>query len=408
MISVFTPSHNPRYLDAAYRSLQEQTYENWEWVVVLNNGAYWVQPDDPRVRVLFSEGKGGVGFYKAEAVKHCRYDILLELDHDDLLMPNALMDVAYVFDQNPGVGFVYSDFAQINEDGTPDMTEFSADHGWSYRFVEGYKVANSPAPNPHNVSYIWYAPNHLRAWRRTTYENAGGYNPDLNVLDDQDLMMRTYRVTEMHHIPELLYLQRVHPNNTQTVRNGEIQNGTVEMYWESVESNYLVWAKREGLRCLDLGAHHGKPEGYEGIDLRPGPGVDIVGDFMTVDIEPGSVGVIRAYDFLEHIPDKTAVVKRCYDLLAHGGVLLTMTPSTDGRGAFQDPTHVSFWNSNSWWYYTDANYAAFIDFDGRFQVSGIRNLFPTEWHQSHNIAYVQANLIALKGDGHDFGGHKNI
>ena len=30
-----------------------------------------------------------------------------------------------------------------------------------------------------------------------------------------------------------------------------------------------------------------------------------------------------------------------------------LTPSTDGRGAFQDPTHVSFYNENSFWYFTD-------------------------------------------------------
>jgi O-antigen biosynthesis protein len=37
--------------------------------------------------------------------------------------------------------------------------------------------------------------------------------------------------------------------------------------------------------------------------------------------------------------------------LVPGGWLLAATPSTDVRGAFQDPTNCSFWNvPNSFWY----------------------------------------------------------
>ena len=408
MISVFTASHNTRYLNAAYRSLLDQTYQDWEWVVLLNNDAHWPKPDDSRVRVIHStEADKGVGHYKREAVEHCRYDLIVELDHDDLLMPDALMTVAWVFDNHPEVGFVYSDSAQILEDGTPDPEEFDHSYGWVYYNTDGYRVPVSFEPHPHNLAYIWYAPNHLKAWRKPVYDKIGGFQANLEILDDQDLMARFYRETQMYHIPELLYLQRVHQTNTQKVRNADIQTGTVEMYWQDIEPNALAWAKREGLLALDLGSHHNSPDGYIGIDLRPGEGVELVGDFMTMDIEPGSVGVIRAYDFMEHIADRQGFMERCYDLLCDGGMLLTMTPSTDGRGAFQDPTHVSYWNSNSFWYYTQQQYADFIDFKGRFQISGIRDIFPSEWHQLHNIAYVQANLIALKS-GHKYGGPQNI
>ena len=49
--------------------------------------------------------------------------------------------------------------------------------------------------------------------------------------------------------------------------------------------------------------------------------------------------MIRAVDFLEHVADKVALFNEVYRLLAPGGLLLSQTPSTDGRGAFQDPTH---------------------------------------------------------------------
>jgi len=50
MISLFTPSHNSKYLDAALESLVNQTYSDWEWVVLLNNGATWTC-DDARVKL---------------------------------------------------------------------------------------------------------------------------------------------------------------------------------------------------------------------------------------------------------------------------------------------------------------------------------------------------------------------
>ena len=110
-----------------------------------------------------------------------------------------------------------------------------------------------------------------------------------------------------------------------------------------------------------------------------------------------SVGVIRAVDFLEHVADKIGLFNELYRLLAPGGLLLSQTPSTDGRGAFQDPTHVAFYNENSFWYYTETNYRNFVpEIQVRFQVSRLATSFPSEWHAAHDISYVTANLIAVK------------
>jgi len=86
-----------------------------------------------------------------------------------------------------------------------------------------------------------------------------------------------------------------------------------------------------------------------------------------------------------------------YPYLAPQGWLLSQTPSTDGRGAFQDPTHVSFWNSNSFWYYTRADQNRFIDCPVRFQANRLKNFFPSEWHREHQIVYVKADLLKVGG-----------
>jgi O-antigen biosynthesis protein len=404
-VSVFTPSHRNTYLDECLATMLAQTYEDWEWIVLLNGGARWRPPvEDPRVRVVIADDLGGIGAVKRHACLIARGEFLVELDHDDLLASQALALVVEAFDAHPEAGLVYSQCAQILADGGRDESRFNQQHGWTYRdvTVDGRKVlqTNAMLPSPHNVSYIWYAPNHVRAFRRTTYDAAGGYDIDRAILDDQDLMCRMYQQADFHLVDQCLYLQRMHQANTQRIAetNATIQVETVSLYETYIQANALAWAKREGLAALDLGAAHNKPAGYLGLDQYAGPGVDIVADVTTgIDLPDSSVGVIRAVDFLEHITDKIAIINELYRVLAHGGVLLSLTPSTDGRGAFQDPTHVAFYNEHSFWYYTDRAYSAFVPpIQCRFQVSRLATIFMSDWHKQHNISYVQANLIAIK------------
>ena len=403
-VSVFTPSHRPQFLDECYAALARQTLHDWEWVVVLNSGALWVPPADPRVHLHRADMLTGVGAVKRRACELAHGELLVEYDHDDLLASDALAQITEAFDANPDVGFVYSDFAQITGDGSRDDTRFDQAHGWEYRetTVDGHEVLQCDAfePTPHNVSYIWYAPNHVRAFRRAVYEAAGGYDVNRDILDDQDLMSRLYQQSEFLHLAKCLYLQRMHGANTQVdvAINPRIQQETLTLYQRDIHANALAWAARHGLLAVDLGAAHAKPPGYLGLDQYERAGVDIVADVSDgIPLSDNSVGVIRAVDFLEHIPDKIAIFNELYRVLAHGGILLSMTPSTDGRGAYQDPTHVAFYNENSFWYFTQQQYAAYVpQVTCRFQASRLSTYFPSEWHQQHNIAYVEANLLAIK------------
>jgi glycosyltransferase involved in cell wall biosynthesis len=404
-VSVFTPSHRNTYLDECLQTLTAQTFEDWEWIVLLNGGNRW-RPlhDDPRLRIVMADDLGGIGAVKRHACLISRGEFLVELDHDDLLASHALQRVVEAFDANPDVGFVFSNTAQILGDGSRDESRFNEAHGWTYRdaTVDGRSVLQTDAmtASPHNVSYIWYAPNHVRSFRRTTYDAAGGYDADRAILDDQDLMCRMYAVADFYLIDECLYLQRMHQANTQreAATNATIQTETVALYDRYIETNARAWASRAGLHALDLGAAHSKPPGYLGVDQYEGEGVDIVADVADgIDLADSSVGVIRAVDFLEHVVDKISMFNEMYRLLAHGGMLISLTPSTDGRGAFQDPTHVAFYNENSFWYFTDRSFAAFVpQIQCRFQASRLATLFPSDWHKQHNISYVQANLVAIK------------
>jgi hypothetical protein len=405
LISVFTPSHDPRFLNECWASLEAQTYTNFEWLVGLNGGARWDGWPRNDNRVLVGEIEGaGVGALKHEICRAAVGEILVELDHDDILTVNALEEIAYAFFCNEDAGLVYSDCAQMNEDGSPNYERFAEGNGWTYReepvvwlyddpYDPYYLVCEAKPPTPHNVSYIWFAPNHVRAFRRSVYEEVGGYNPNLDICDDQDLMCRMYQAAPFVHIPELLYLQRVHPtmSQRQPETNARIQAETVRLYDEHIQANALAWARREGLECVDLGGAHNCPEGYEPIDKATTG--DELPDYLRF-IEDNAVGVIRAVDFLEHVEDKIQLMNEIHRVLAPGGMLLSLTPSTDGRGAFCDPTHTAFYNELSFRYYSDPEYAKYVpEITARFRQSRLVTYFPDPWHEANQVPYVCANLV---------------
>ena len=383
VISIFTPTHDPTYLDEAYGSVLAQTYTDWEWIVLLNGDAAWepIEPDD-RIRVIRGETSGRVGAVKREACSHARGEILLELDHDDILTVDCLTMVAEAF-TNPRCVFAYSDWTHVNADTSPNRDVFDDGMGWTYRADGDFLVCEAMAPTPHNLGYIWYAPNHVRAFHRDAYEAVDGYDPTLSVLDDQDLMTRLYQVGDFTHIPECLYLQRLHDGNTQRRAdvNPGIQTDTVTRYWDRITDLYRWWSEHNGLLV---------------VDVSP----DWVGGQMPADLEPDTIGLIHCKERLQRVPDVADFLDLCWTALAPGGLLATVTPSTDGRGAFQDPTHTSYWNENSFWYLTQTHLRerVYPDAKWRWQTSGIR----TTWHD-HQIGYVEANLIAVK-DGPRNGG----
>jgi SAM-dependent methyltransferase len=115
---------------------------------------------------------------------------------------------------------------------------------------------------------------------------------------------------------------------------------------------------------IDLGCGGNKLENKEpetavvfGLDIHPFDGVDIVCDLEgTIPLESDYADTVLASHILEHISNPIHIMNEIYRILRMGGDLHFVVPSTDGMGAFQDPTHKSFWNENSFLYYTKDGY----------------------------------------------------
>lgn len=411
-ISVFSPFHqsDTSYLKVAYESLLKQTYTNWEWVLVLNGNALTGKPDlsflqDSRVQIFNCTETGNIGKLKNYCCSKATGEILAELDYDDILTPNCLEEVnSAFFDSN--IQMCYSNSCEFHN-GTWLPNTYSEYWGWRTRpfvYQDGevertlIEMISWP-PSAQSFRRIEFAPNHIRCWRKTSYDEMGGHNVELKVADDHDLCCRTYikyGAEGIKHINRCLYLYRVHPINNVKLLNAEIQNQTHINYLTHHRQLAARWSKDNNLRMIDLGGRFGADAGYETVDLQD---ADIICNLNgRWKFKDNSVGVIRASHVLEHLKDSIHAMNEAYRVLAPGGFLFIDVPSTDGRGAWQDPTHISYWNENSLWYYTNDFYAKYIrpQYRGRFQIARQLTWFPSEFEKKNNISILQADLICLK------------
>ena len=420
LFTVFTATHDPSYLSETYHSMITQTFSSWEWVIVANRGATIpseIQRDE-KVRVLNLDPTEhfGVGKLKRIACYLAKGEFLVEVDHDDLLDQNALR-VVYETAVETGADFLYSNHSNFLEQG--DFQYYYEEYGWvNYRTTlndtEVLAIRAFPI-TPSSLDSILYAPNHIRVWRTSVYLAIEGHDESLLVGDDYDLICRTYLSgAKFQHIDQCLYSYRVHQDGTNThlVLNKEVQEQNTalsELYRERIITE---WARREQLPMIDLGGAFNCPAGFTSVDVK---GADICCDIRSgLPFEDNSVACVRACDALQYLAPCPSIhcnhgadggplctvglMNEIYRILVPGGWFISRTPSTDGRGAFQNPQYASLWNQNSFWYYTRADHAQYLHaVEARFQAKQLTQGYPSDWHEQHNMLYVYADLVALKG-----------
>lgn len=238
MISVVTCTYNTplEVLARTWASLKAQTHKDWEWVVYDDSpnmnvmSQIWGLCSDERYKVRafrpHTPSNGNIGYAKHMAFMLGLGEVLVELDHDDELTPNALAEIQAAFDAAPYAGFVYSNCAEL----LPEGGSGKYPEGWAFgygfeRWNDEYGVWEMIAPELNRVTlgHIVSVPNHVRAWRSDVYRRIGGHNIDLPVADDYELIVRTYLTTRCVHIDKLLYLQHIGAHTAQRKRNDLIQ-----------------------------------------------------------------------------------------------------------------------------------------------------------------------------------------
>ena len=276
LVTVFTPTYNTAgKIYRPFQSLKEQTYTNWEWIIVddSDDGGRTFKilcnlaKKDHRIQVFKPwEHSGIIGKIKKWACRLGNGHILVELDHDDELTDYALDYVVKGFNQFPEAEFLYTDCAEIYENGTSNTYRKGWAFGYgSYTDVEYkgkfFKSANAPNMNAKTIRHIISAPNHIRAWRKSFYESIGGHNKELHVGDDYEIVVRTFLKTRMIRVPTLCYIQYI-SNTAQWTRNRDIQRHvrSIRVHYDRMIHDRLlelgcedfIWDEKNGCSNLNI------------------------------------------------------------------------------------------------------------------------------------------------------------
>lgn len=237
--SIFTTCYKTwGKFDRVYKSLLSQKFVDWEWVIIddtpLEDDHFAFLREktrgENRIRLYCrSENSGNIGNVKNEAVALCRGQYVLELDHDDEILPDCLYDAVNAFEADAEVGFVYMDFANIYEDNRNFHYGDFICKGYGGYYCERYKgnwiyVYNTPNINNITLSHLICCPNHPRIWRKSLLMAMENYSESLHICDDYEILLKTAVNTKMCKISKLSYIQYMNNdnNNFSLIRNSEI------------------------------------------------------------------------------------------------------------------------------------------------------------------------------------------
>lgn len=205
-ISIIMPVYRPpiKLLLEAVESVFSQHYRNWELCIAddaseskdITSFLSGLAASDPRVKVVTLEKNGNISAATNAAAQLATGEFLTFLDHDDLLAPDALAEVAaYVLEQ-PQTDYLYTDDDKVDVDGNRFAPQFKPD--WSPELL---------------LSYMYCA--HLIVVRRSLYETLGGMRLGFEGSQDYDFALRaTEHARHVGHIPKVLYHWRVLEGST--------------------------------------------------------------------------------------------------------------------------------------------------------------------------------------------------
>jgi len=107
---------------------------------------------------------------------------------------------------------------------------------------------------------------------------------------------------------------------------------------------------------INLGCGFNKIPGYVNIDsaleVNPDLLMDLDNPCLPLPFLDNEVEEVLATHALEHIHNLIPLMNEIYRILKPGGIFKIRVPHSGSKEAFQDPTHVRFFNENSWQYFT--------------------------------------------------------
>ncbi len=208
LISLVTPAYETPapVLAACIESVLAQSYPHWELCIADDGSpsgevARTVERfarSDSRIRFTRLPRNEGIARATNAAIALTRGDFIAFLDHDDVLRPHALAEVALRLDAEPDVDVLYSDEDKVDAEGR--------------RFAPYLKPDLSP-DLLRALNYVC----HFLVVRAGLLREVEGIREGFDGAQDHDLILRLLeRTGRFAHIPKVLYHWRTLPGSTSS------------------------------------------------------------------------------------------------------------------------------------------------------------------------------------------------
>lgn len=212
-ISIIVPTYNtPQgYLKSCLDSVVNQLYPNWEICIADDNSSqsHVVETieqyrrreylaKDERIKLVCRKENGHISAATNSALELATGDYIAFLDHDDEITPDALYQVVRAINENPNLGFIYSDEDKKTGFGMRFNPYFKPDFNKELFLAQNYLC-------------------HFAVYRSDYVKQVGGLRLGLEGAQDWDLALRVtelLRPEQIVHIPHILYHWRAIEGST--------------------------------------------------------------------------------------------------------------------------------------------------------------------------------------------------
>lgn len=210
--------NNGRYLQEAIDSVLEQTYPNWEIILVDDKSTdnsfeiYEKYKDDSRFHIYHNERNMGCGYTKRRCVELANGEICGFLDPDDALFPDAMDKHVARHIEGQDCSCVFSRYYDCDESFniTGESRLLQLSEGEAY------------------LTHGQYCPEHLCSFKKAMYEQTEGIAVDLKLGVDQDLYFKLEEVGPICVLDAFTYKYRLHSTNIS-------QDSTnIDVYWNLI------------------------------------------------------------------------------------------------------------------------------------------------------------------------------
>lgn len=212
------PTYNSEdYVGESIRSVQQQTYENWELIIAddlsSDSTVKLVESfaeNDSRIKLIKSDRNLGPAGARNIAIDAAQGEYIAFLDSDDLWYPEKL-EKQIAFMENNGYVFTYTSYEKINGDSEPIGVVLSAPSKVNYKRM---LYCGDPIGN---LTVVYNS------------EKLGKFFvPDIKKRNDFALWLRImHNCSYGHGIKEVLAKYRVHSGSVSSARKREL----IKYHW---------------------------------------------------------------------------------------------------------------------------------------------------------------------------------